>query len=157
VLFAPLGAFMRDCRRLGSMTCCRGAPGRGNIPESFACSAVTFSYPGGLISHCVNRLLLSVMGTTSVRSGVGSFFFGGGESAFAAPRCIANSSRSLPPPPRPPPLPSRLSKPSLSPLGGRRSSSSRLASRRCIPLSPLSPRSARSLFQSRSSRGSRFE
>lgn len=44
------------------------------------------------MSHCVKRLFRSRMGITSVRSGVGSFFFGGG---------LALLFFSLGPPPKP--------------------------------------------------------
>lgn len=62
------------------------------MPDNLACSAVTLSYPGGLISHCVSRLFLCRTDVTSVKSGVGSRFFGGGVSAFAPRACAANSS-----------------------------------------------------------------
>src|SRR6478736_2007635 len=39
----PPGWFINACSLLGSIGCCRGAPGRGNMPDSLACSAVTFS------------------------------------------------------------------------------------------------------------------
>jgi len=57
-----------------------------NPPDSFACSAVTFSYPCGLISHIVSLLFLSDIGIISVKSGVGSRFLTGGVALrFLAP------------------------------------------------------------------------
>lgn len=125
------------------------------MPESLACSAVTFSYPGGFISHCVNLLLRSRTETISVKSGVGSFFLGGGVTLFlrSRPGPFPKPPSRSPLSPRRPPPPRRSSNKSLSLLGGL-SSSSLLASRLEEPrslsqsLSPpprRSPRSPRSL------------
>jgi hypothetical protein len=105
------GWLRNACSRVVSSAAWRGAPGSGNMPDSFACSAVTLSYPGGLRSHCVSRRLRSRTDTTSVRSGVGSLRFAGG---------LPLRRRSLPPPRGAPP-PRRRS--SWSPPRGRLSSS----------------------------------
>lgn len=42
-LAVPAGCSMNAFNLLGSIGCWRGAPGSGNMPDSFACSAVTFS------------------------------------------------------------------------------------------------------------------
>lgn len=108
------------------------------------------------MSHCVSRLLRSRIGKTSVKSGVGSLFLGGGEALFLRsglgppPPKASRSPRSplLAPPPR------RSSKRSLSLRGGL-SSSSRLASRLELPRSlshSLSPPPLRSLPEYLSSR-----